>query len=111
MSQVILIIFVCKSDMVEAKVNRFKAKYMLEPGLLCHLANLILFLHLLILLRFLKHLLKEKVFENESINNFSVDSSLLLDFNRTFDSTFIRKVFEKRHMELVSKDSLKSSRS
>jgi len=97
--------------MVEAKMNSFKAKDMLESGILCHLTNLILLLHLLILIGFLKHFFKEIIFEDETIYDFSVDCPLLLDFNRTFDCTLIGKVFEKWHVELVSKHSLKSGRS
>ena len=92
--------------MVEPKVKCFKANNMLEFGMLSHLAYLILFLHLLILFRFLKHFLKEKVFEDETINDFSVDCALLLDLNRAFCCTLVGKIFQKRHMELVSKDSL-----
>ena len=93
LSEIILIVFVSKCNMIEPKMNCYESNYMLKSRMLCHLTNLILLLHLLIFLWLLKHLLEEIIFEDETIYNFSIDSSLLLDINRTFNSTLIGKVF------------------
>ena len=92
--------------MIEAKMNRFESNYMLKSRILCHLAYLILLLHLLILLRFLKHILEEIIFEDETIYNFSIYCPLLLNFDWTLASTLIGKVFKERQLELVSNHSL-----
>ena len=106
LSKVILIMLLSKSNMVIPKENLLKTKNILQFESASHLTNLVLPLHVLVLIGLFIHLFEEVVFVNCFSLNQSILKTLLLHSNRTFISSFISKILQKGHCELIAKNAM-----